>query len=155
MGFCLGIPFPSGLSALSQKQEEILPWAWGVNGALSVTGSVLTRLISMSAGFTVVLACVAALYIAAGFLHPAGARGDAAVGARPRAVRSARAVGVPTRAMDLASARRGSCRWPPAFGLVQHVVVETLHRETVRSFPPQRRWISCTSRRETILSSVP
>ena len=71
IGLCLGIPFPSGLSALSQERKEILPWAWGVNGALSVTGSVLTRLISMSAGFSVVLACVATLYIAAGILYPA------------------------------------------------------------------------------------
>jgi SAM-dependent methyltransferase len=71
MGLCLGIPFPSGLSALSKDRREILPWAWGVNGALSVTGSVLTRVISMSAGFTVVLGCVAALYLVAGFLSPA------------------------------------------------------------------------------------
>jgi spermidine synthase len=81
MGFCLGIPFPSGLSALSEGRREILPWAWGVNGALSVTGSVLTRVVSMAAGFTVVLACVAALYLAAGFLSPANT-GRAALRAR-------------------------------------------------------------------------
>ena len=85
MGLCMGIPFPSGLSALSQGRKEILPWAWGVNGALSVTGSVLTRMISMSAGFTVVLACVAALYLAAGFLHPSG-EGRAIAGARQKTV---------------------------------------------------------------------
>jgi len=85
MGLCLGIPFPSGLSALSEGRREILPWAWGVNGALSVTGSVLTRLVSMSAGFTVVLACVAALYLAAGLLSPANTD-RAAVGARRTSV---------------------------------------------------------------------
>jgi hypothetical protein len=74
LGFCLGIPFPAGLSALSQNHKEILPWAWGLNGALSVTGSVLTRVISVSAGFTVVLACVAGLYIAAGLLYRANER---------------------------------------------------------------------------------
>jgi hypothetical protein len=63
--FCMGIPFPTGLSGLSRHRPALIPWAWGVNGALSVTGSVLTRLISISAGFSAVLICVAALYILA------------------------------------------------------------------------------------------
>ena len=42
-----------------------------MNGALSVTGSVLTRVISVSAGFTVVLLCVAGLYLAAALLYRA------------------------------------------------------------------------------------
>jgi spermidine synthase len=71
LGLCMGVQFPTGLSALSENRREILPWAWGMNGALSVTGSVLTRVISVSAGFTVVLACVAVLYAAAGLLYPA------------------------------------------------------------------------------------
>ncbi len=68
LGLCMGIPFPTGLSALSERRSALLPWAWGVNGALSVTGSVLTRVISVSVGFPVVLGCVAGLYIAAGLL---------------------------------------------------------------------------------------
>ncbi len=71
LGLCMGIPFPTGLSALAETRRDILPWAWGMNGALSVTGSVLTRVISVSAGFTVVLLCVAGLYVAAGFLYRA------------------------------------------------------------------------------------
>jgi len=67
----MGVPFPTGLSALSSNRREILPWAWGMNGALSVTGSVLTRVISVSAGFTVVLLCVAGLYFAAALLYRA------------------------------------------------------------------------------------
>ena len=68
MGLLVGIPFPSGLSVLSQNREGILPWAWGVNGALSVSGSVLTRILSTSAGFSVVLLVMAGLYLAAGAL---------------------------------------------------------------------------------------
>jgi len=71
IGFLVGIPFPSGLSVLSQHREGILPWAWGVNGALSVTGSVLTRLLSTSAGFTAVLASMAGLYVLAGVVFRA------------------------------------------------------------------------------------
>ena len=63
LGLCMGIPFPTGLAALSESKKSILPWAWGVNGALSVTGSVLTRLISTSVGFPVVLAGFALLYL--------------------------------------------------------------------------------------------
>ncbi len=70
LGFLMGIPFPTGLAALSESRKGILPWAWGVNGALSVTGSVLTRLVSTSLGFSVVLAGVAFLYILAGVLFP-------------------------------------------------------------------------------------
>ncbi len=65
-GVLLGMPFPTGLSALSENRRSILPWAWGANGALSVTGSVLTRLISTSAGFPAVLIVVAGLYCVAG-----------------------------------------------------------------------------------------
>ena len=54
-----------------------MPWAWGVNGALSVSGSVLTRILSTSMGFTTVLAVMAALYVAAGLLFPVnGSVGD-------------------------------------------------------------------------------
>ena len=70
MGFFMGVPFPTGLAALSESRKAVLPWAWGVNGALSVTGSVLTRLISTSLGFSVVLAGVAFLYILSGVLFP-------------------------------------------------------------------------------------
>jgi hypothetical protein len=62
------MPFPTGLSALSENRRAILPWAWGANGALSVTGSVLTRIISTSAGFPAVLVVVAALYCIAGLV---------------------------------------------------------------------------------------
>jgi hypothetical protein len=41
-----------------------------VNGALSVVGSVLTRIMSTSAGFSVVLAVTAGLYLIAGLLFP-------------------------------------------------------------------------------------
>jgi len=61
--FCLGIPFPTGLDSLSANRRSLLPWAWGMNGALSVTGSVLTRIVSISTGFVVVLVCVIAIYL--------------------------------------------------------------------------------------------
>jgi hypothetical protein len=67
-GVCLGIPFPTGLAAIAENRRGILPWAWGVNGAFSVTGAALTRIISTTLGFKSVLVAVAALYLLAGFL---------------------------------------------------------------------------------------
>jgi hypothetical protein len=75
LGLLLGIPFPSGLADLSRSREGIVPWAWGVNGALSVSGAVLTRILSTSMGFTTVLAVMAALYVAAALLFSANASG--------------------------------------------------------------------------------
>lgn len=71
LGFFLGIPYPTGLATLSESRKSILPWAYGVNGALSVTGSVLTRLISTAVGFPVVLAAFALLYLLAGAMFTA------------------------------------------------------------------------------------
>jgi hypothetical protein len=63
--FCLGIPFPTGLSALSSSRPALIPWAWGVNGALSVTGTVFARLFSISAGYSFVLVAAIVLYAGA------------------------------------------------------------------------------------------
>jgi spermidine synthase len=82
-GFFLGIPFPTGLAALSENRKSILPWAWGMNGALSVTGSVLTRIISTSAGFSTVLLGVALVYVCAGMLFASNEKGTATRQTRP------------------------------------------------------------------------
>jgi hypothetical protein len=73
LGLCLGVPFPTGLSALSDSRKGIIPWAWGVNGALSVSGSVLTRILSTSLGFSTVLVIMAGLYILAAAIFPLNA----------------------------------------------------------------------------------
>ncbi len=94
LGFLLGIPFPSGLALLSRSREGLVPWAWGVNGALSVSGAVLTRILSTSMGFTTVLAVMAALYVAAGALFPVNglsdSRAEAGQGLLKKAQRVAR-----------------------------------------------------------------
>jgi hypothetical protein len=73
--FFLGVPFPNGLSALSDSKPRLLPWAWGMNGALSVTGVVLGRLLSVSFGFLTVLITAIAVYLAAGLLFSANESG--------------------------------------------------------------------------------
>lgn len=69
--FFMGMPFPSGLSSLGENRPGLLPWAFGMNGALSVTGSNIAKLISISSGFSIVLILAMGLYILAGVVFPA------------------------------------------------------------------------------------
>jgi hypothetical protein len=63
LGFLMGIPFPSGISQLLRAQgADLVPWAWGINGALSVVASVLAALLAISFGFSRVFWLGAACY---------------------------------------------------------------------------------------------
>jgi hypothetical protein len=72
LGFLMGMPFPTGLRALAPKtaeQEETtenaIEWAWAMNAAASVLGSVLAMVIAIQFGLTVTLTCGAAAYLLA------------------------------------------------------------------------------------------
>jgi hypothetical protein len=60
--FAMGFPFPLGLQALSRRREADVPWAWGINGCLSVLSTALATIIAVEAGFTVVFLVAAAAY---------------------------------------------------------------------------------------------
>ncbi len=64
-GFFMGIPFPAGMKLLGQKNEALIPWAWAVNGCLSVLAPVLTIMLAMTAGFKFVLYLGALAYMVA------------------------------------------------------------------------------------------
>ena len=52
-GFLLGIPFPTGIQILKQNNlVKYIPWMYGVNGIMSVLGSVIAAILSMLWGFT-------------------------------------------------------------------------------------------------------
>ncbi|MBT8490745.1 MAG: SAM-dependent methyltransferase, partial [Deltaproteobacteria bacterium] len=65
----MGIPFPAGLSRLGQVNEDIVPWAWGVNGFFSVIGASLAILVAIGFGFKVVIICALSLYMMAGIIY--------------------------------------------------------------------------------------
>jgi hypothetical protein len=65
LGFLMGIPFPSGLGLLAERAPSLIPWAWAVNGCTSVLASILAAMISLSAGFSWVLAASALAYAGA------------------------------------------------------------------------------------------
>jgi spermidine synthase len=71
MGFFMGMPFPLGLQALSDKNESFMPWALAVNGSVSVFAAVFTSILSMHLGFTAVMFVALACYGIAWLSFPA------------------------------------------------------------------------------------
>jgi hypothetical protein len=67
-GVLMGMPLPAGIRLLSADGGTLVPWAWGMNGALSVIGATLAVFIAMNWGFSVTLMTGAAVYLAAAVL---------------------------------------------------------------------------------------
>ncbi len=64
-GFLLGIPFPSAVYVLQQnRMEKVIPWMYGINGIMSVLGSVLAVVVSMRYGFTAAFFLGLSIYLA-------------------------------------------------------------------------------------------
>jgi hypothetical protein len=55
VSFALGFPFPLGIRSLERSAPELVPWAWAGNACLTVVGSILCQIVSISAGFSVAL----------------------------------------------------------------------------------------------------
>jgi hypothetical protein len=67
IGVALGIPMPTGMRMLNARAPQMLAWAWGMNGALSVLGATLAIFIAMNWGFRAALLAAATVYLI-GFL---------------------------------------------------------------------------------------
>ncbi len=75
LGLAMGMPFPTGLRALGASVAEPLAqggasgnaveWAWAMNAASSVLGSVLAMVIAIHWGLNFTLGCGAVAYLAA------------------------------------------------------------------------------------------
>jgi hypothetical protein len=85
LGFAMGMPFPTGLRWLSGDKVEaedatigpadgvpsrrnVIEWAWAMNAASSVLGSVLAIVIAIHLGLNFTLTCGALAYLLALFL---------------------------------------------------------------------------------------
>ncbi len=60
LGLLMGMPFPTGL-----RLVKTVEWAWALNAAASVLGSVMAMIIAIHFGLTVTLACAAVAYVLA------------------------------------------------------------------------------------------
>ena len=54
-GLLMGILLPSGVRTADALGAAVVPWAWGLNGAASVVGSIMATFVSMNLGFTMAL----------------------------------------------------------------------------------------------------
>jgi len=64
-GFFMGIPFPAGLRLLGRIAPGLIPWAWAVNGTVSVLAPLLAVMAAMATGFRGVLILGAVAYFLA------------------------------------------------------------------------------------------
>ncbi|MFC1849559.1 hypothetical protein ACFL27_05045, partial [candidate division CSSED10-310 bacterium] len=67
LGFVMGMPLPLGMRLLELVSPKALAWAWGVNGSLSVMGTVLAMVVSVFFGITSTLVVAALVYMIALF----------------------------------------------------------------------------------------
>jgi hypothetical protein len=78
LGFTMGMPFPTGMRAIasvpvpefpasegSPANQNSVEWAWAMNAASSVLGSVLAMVIAIQFGLNATLACGAFAYLVA------------------------------------------------------------------------------------------
>ena len=65
MGLLLGSPDARRSAAASGSRPQMVTWAWGINGALSVLGATLAIFIAMNWGFNVTLLAASAIYLLA------------------------------------------------------------------------------------------
>lgn len=64
-GFVMGLFFPQGISWIKESFPGLVPWAWAVNGSASVIASVITAILSLQAGYPLVLFLGGLAYLAA------------------------------------------------------------------------------------------
>jgi hypothetical protein len=74
LGFLMGMPFPTGLRALAAASrhdgDNSVEWAWAMNAAASVLGSVAAMVIAIQFGLTIVLVCGSLAYLLAAAFSP-------------------------------------------------------------------------------------
>jgi hypothetical protein len=64
-GFVMGLPFPTGLRMLEQRHAASVRWAWSLNAASSVLGSVGALVLALYLGLVGTLLIGGGLYLAA------------------------------------------------------------------------------------------
>ena len=69
LAFCMGMPFPLGMSRLAGEDTELLPWAYGVNACFSVMSASMATLLAIEIGFNGVVLLALGLYLATPFFH--------------------------------------------------------------------------------------
>ena len=65
LGFSMGTFFPQGITWIKKSFPGMVPWAWAINGRASVVASVGTAILSLQAGYPLVLILGGCFYLGA------------------------------------------------------------------------------------------
>jgi SAM-dependent methyltransferase len=65
LGFFMGTMFPGGIRLLDARADDFVPWAWGINGSLSVIGSISSLFLAIELGFRLLLVIAVLVYVVA------------------------------------------------------------------------------------------
>ena len=65
VGLMLGMAFPLGMKAAAARAARLTPWLWGLNGAASVFGSVLSVCIALAWSISAAFWSGCAIYLVA------------------------------------------------------------------------------------------
>jgi hypothetical protein len=63
LGLAMGVPFPRGLQSTGRGSLPPPPFYWGLNGVMSVVGSVATVFVALSWGFQAAMLIGCACYV--------------------------------------------------------------------------------------------
>ena len=70
VGVCLRTFVPTALEQLKQAAPAFVPWAWGINGVVSVLAPVLAVAVSMTFGISALLLAALPVYLIVGWSLP-------------------------------------------------------------------------------------
>jgi hypothetical protein len=59
------MPFPIGIKAAAGRADALTPWLWGINGAASVTCTVVATVVALTWGISASFWTGVACYVAA------------------------------------------------------------------------------------------
>src|SRR5437660_12654040 len=65
LGLAMGMPFPRGLRETGQGSLPAPPFYWGLNGIMSVIGSITTVFVALMAGFQAAMLMGSSCYVVA------------------------------------------------------------------------------------------
>jgi hypothetical protein len=67
LGFVMGMPFPLGMREVKENHEKGVSWMWGVNGVMSVVGSIVATVVAIMMGLRTALFFAVLVYTLAFF----------------------------------------------------------------------------------------
>ena len=71
LGLAMGMPFPRGLQKAGRGPLPAPPFYWGLNGTMSVIGSIVTVFVALASGFQAAMLLGCACYVLAAIAAPA------------------------------------------------------------------------------------